>query len=239
MYQLGKHLTSPFFLLCFLLGALLINLWYRRRETKGRLLALTALYLALVALGLPVVGRLALLSLECQYPSLHHMPAEAQAIVVLEGGECGSLYRCLRAAELYRGGMACPVLLSCTPDTARYSSAVAMREHLLRLGVRAEDILLEKGSQNTYENAVNSREILDVRGVHTIVLVTDAVHMPRAAACFRKQGYEVVAAGHPLDPEPGQNGLFEYLPDVRALYKSGYASQEWLGLAWYWCRGRI
>jgi uncharacterized SAM-binding protein YcdF (DUF218 family) len=240
MYQLGKHLVAPHFLLLVLLGLLLIHLWYRRREARSRLLALTVIYLAFLVVSFPPVASLARSSLESQYPPLEQRPADAQAIVVLEGGVGDSVLRCELAAKLYRQGSPCPVLVSSCPDVGSHSYVQAMREHLLLMGVPAPDLIEDTSAQNTYENALRSQALLEPRGIRRIVLVTDAMHMPRSVACFRKQGFEVVPAG--CDYERAGDGsptVIDLLPSAYALRRLEYASQEWLGLVWYRLRGRI
>src|SRR5205814_1284761 len=114
------------------------------------------------------------------------------------------------------------------------------REHLRLMGVQSSDLIEDTDSQNTYENALRSRALLEPRGIRRIVLVTDAMHLPRAVACFRKQGFEVVPAGCDYErPGDGNPTIFDFLPSAYALRWFEYASQEWLGLAWYRLRGRI
>jgi uncharacterized SAM-binding protein YcdF (DUF218 family) len=240
MYQLGKHLVHPHFVLLVLLGLLLVHLWYRRRESRSRLLALTAVYLAFLAVSFPPIASLARNSLEGQYPRLEERPADVQAIVVLEGGEGDSILRCELAAKLYRQGSPCPVLVSSCPDTANYSYVQAMREHVLLMGVRASDLIEDTSAENTYENALRSQTLLEPKGIRRIVLVTDAMHMPRSVACFRKQGFEVVPAGCDYErPSDGSLTIIDFLPSAYALRRFEYTSQEWLGLVWYRLRGRI
>jgi uncharacterized SAM-binding protein YcdF (DUF218 family) len=43
-------------------------------------------------------------------------------------------------------------------------------------------------SRNTHENAVRSAKTLRDRGWSHVLLVTSALHMPRAAGCFRAEG---------------------------------------------------
>jgi uncharacterized SAM-binding protein YcdF (DUF218 family) len=234
MSQIGKHLTSPFFLLLVLTGLTLANLWRKRRERRLRLLTLTLPYLALVALSLPVTSHFALRSLEGQYPPLGQRPPAVQAIVVLGGSQFGALSRCARAGEVYHQGSPCPVVCSSSASDTPY-----MRQNLLRLGVPDRDLLEESDSHNTFDNAVHCRALLGPRHLDTIALVTDAAHMPRAAACFRKQGFAVVPAGLFFEPEPWPASLREFLPAASAARSSEYAAQEWLGMAWYWLRGRL
>jgi uncharacterized SAM-binding protein YcdF (DUF218 family) len=108
---------------------------------------------------------------------------------------------------------------------------------LLRfLGVAPEAILEEPRSRTTRENALETRRLLDPLAARRILLVTSALHMPRAAALFRGQGVEVVPA--PTDwlvVEPGPRSrlgvAFSLLPKVESLALTTRALREWLGLA--------
>ena len=62
------------------------------------------------------------------------------------------------------------------------------------LNVPEDALWYETKSLNTYENALHTRQILDKNGISHIVLVTSAVHMPRALALFEKQGFSVIPA---------------------------------------------
>jgi len=81
------------------------------------------------------------------------------------------LYRCLHAADVYRQGRPCPVLVSggkTEPDTP--TLARAMRAMLEELGVSSSDIIEEGDSLNTYENAVKCSELLRRRKVRRFYL---------------------------------------------------------------------
>jgi uncharacterized SAM-binding protein YcdF (DUF218 family) len=209
----------------------------------------------LTLISLPVVAHLALSSLEGWYPVLHERPDDVQAIVVLSSGvhqpvEEGvppeqdeeGLDRCVRAAQMYHQGKRCPVLASggkADPSQPGPACAAAMRDFLVQLGVDPADVIVEDQSTTTDENAVDSAALLASRGVHKILLVTSATHLPRAAGCFRKQGLEVVPCGcfyhtgdRPFSPE-------RFLPSAGAAEDCGRVAHEWLGLAWYWVRGRL
>ncbi len=155
------------------------------------------------------------------------------------GGD--TLYRCLRAAEVYRQGKPCPVLVSggkVNPEAPGPTLAAAMRDFLLRQGVAEEDLIVEDRSTTTYENAVESCRLLEERGLHKIVLVTDAAHMYRAADCFRKQGAEVVPCGCRYRATGMEWSPWAFVPNPAAAGASQEALHEWLGTAWYRLRGR-
>ena len=72
-------------------------------------------------------------------------------------------------------------------------------------------------------------------GVHRILLVTDAMHMPRAKMVFEQTGLDVVAAptlffgGKRIAP-------LDLLPNAEGFRRSYYAIYEWIGIIRYWAR---
>ena len=253
MYYLVAAMVRPFVMAHVAIAVALVALW-RWRASRRRLAALTAAFLLLSLLSLPITSYLALGSLEWAYPPLASRPADATAIVVLSGSmwpaaadesrfEPGTdtLYRCLRAAELYRAAP-CPILVSggkVHPTDAGPPLAEVMRDFLLTQGVRPEDVIVESSSRTTYENAVDSARLLNEKDIHRIVLVTDAAHLRRAVACFRKQGLDVVPCGCRYRALGRNGGPADYLPDPAAAAGVKEAAHEWFGLALYWLTGRI
>ena len=65
---------------------------------------------------------------------------------------------------------------------------------MLQLGVPEEAMILQEDSQNTAEDALFSAEILRELEIDEIILVTSALHMPRALALFEAQGLTVIPA---------------------------------------------
>lgn len=252
MYDLVVDLLQPFVFLYLLAGIVLFKLWRQRREQRRLLLILTATLCTLYLGSTPLVSYLAFASLEGSYPPREHRPDDAQAIVILSGyvrpaagvrsrRELGedTLYRCLEGAELYHQGEPRLVLVSGgTANDATPPCAPLMRDFLLKLGVAATDILVEDRSRTTWENAVESSKLLEQRGIRKIVLVTDAAHLLRAERCFRKQGMEVVPWGCRYRTKGFSLGLKSFLPSPKGSAGLVDAAHEWLGLAWYWLRGR-
>jgi uncharacterized SAM-binding protein YcdF (DUF218 family) len=207
--------------------------------------------LALVILwggGCRIVSERLAGSLESRSAPLAASEAPADAIVVLGGGIMPALPprrspelsdagdRVLEAARLWREGRA-PLVIACggsLDGTPPESSDLAA---LLRfLGVAPEAILEDARSRTTRENAVEARRLLDPLGAKRILLVTSAMHMPRAAALFRGEGFEVVPA--PTDwlvveigPRSRLGELLSMLPNAESLVITTRALREWLGLA--------
>jgi uncharacterized SAM-binding protein YcdF (DUF218 family) len=255
VYQFVSNVLRPYTFLVLLSGLALGNLWRRCRERR-RAVGLAAVpFVALVMISLPPVGYLALGTLEWPYPPLETRPTRAEAIVVLAAGAmhpdpvrrrdeltANSLIRCVHAAEVYHQGPPLPVLVTggiVDPRTIGRPDGDLMREFLVGHGVRPDDVIVENGSRSTYENAVETRKLLEERGIREVVLVTDASHMRRAVRCFRKQGIHVTpsACRHRATEFP--SSVSAWLPDVGAASGCINAAHEWFGLAWYWLQGRI
>ena len=146
-------------------------------------------------------------SLEWRYPTPDEIPA-ADVIVVLGGGTEPAAYprpsvevnsagdRVLYAASLYKSGKAAHILLSGGSisylNKGTTTPAEEMASILTTVGIPKEALWLETTSQNTYENALYSKEILANNEIERILLVTSAMHMPRSVALFEKQGIEVI-----------------------------------------------
>lgn len=91
---------------------------------------------------------------------------------------------------------------------------------------------VEGNSETTAENASRSIVILHAAGVEQILLVTDAMHMPRAQQVFRQSGMHVTPAPtmfFRLD----HYDVGSFVPSAEGLRRSYYALYEWIGLGWY------
>ncbi len=110
---------------------------------------------------------------------------------------------------------------------------------LKRFPLNEANIILEKSSRNTYENA---REVVKLikeqRHTGSIRLITSALHMPRAVAVFRKFDAEVCAV--PVDFLGLENiPLFALLPQSSALTKFSRLLHELIAWAYYQSRGLL
>jgi uncharacterized SAM-binding protein YcdF (DUF218 family) len=167
----------------------------------------------LLLAGCPTVENWLTATLERQFPDIGSGSCPpAQVIVVLGGaiqmpstvhhasGITNPSDRLLMALRLYHAGKAPLVILSegnnplSFERVSEQSEAEIMRRVLVEWGIPDAAIEVEGGSINTRENAVFRHRLLTGRGISRIILVTSAIHMPRAAAPYRKAGFDVVAA---------------------------------------------
>ena len=116
------------------------------------------------------------------YLSPQNNPDKADAIVVVSGGQTTS--RAEKGIDLYKQGYAPNIIFSGAALDDGPSNAFAMRDQALASGVPASNIYIDEKSQNTYENAVNSKAILQSLAASKIILVTSPYHQRRANQTF-------------------------------------------------------
>lgn len=212
--------------------------------------------LLLLIFSSPIVSRTLTVSLERQHlPSIVEELPKVDAIIVLGGALDGPYFprkyldmgdggdRVLHAFRLFRAKRANKIIVSggfISFLGSEMSEAILMRNLLVDWGIPKEAIILETASRNTYENAVQSQNILIENGLSTSLLVTSALHMPRAIASFRKQGIDVISA--PTDfliVDTEIDKVFLLLPSSDALQLTTYAFREYLGYFYYWLNERV
>ena len=95
----------------------------------------------------------------------------------------------------------------------------------------------ETESRTTYENAKYTAPILKAEGIHSIYLVTHALHMKRSVDVFEKFGFKVFPAPTAFNSSSRQGmGLAHFLPSAKELNHTTEAFHEWVGMLWYWLR---
>lgn len=246
------YLKPVITLVLLLLAAALVLLRRRPRLARG---AISAALLILFLWSWPPVTRVTSWTLERGYDAEPLPRGEADAIVVLSADvdfpasqgfpaelKEATYRRTRHAAWLYHNWRKVPVLASGGRISRRASDPAAaevMREALLASGVPPEDVLVETRSQSTHGNALHSARILRERGVRRIALVTEAIHMPRAEGCFRKQGLEVTPAPCAFRANKPLSRWEDWVASPRAMLENEDVLHEWGGLVWYWLSGKL
>ena len=114
------------------------------------------------------------------------------------------------------------------------TEAEVMFQLLVSIGVDAANLLIEDQSMNTEEQVIAIRRIV---GDAQFVLVTSAIHMPRAMLLFQRHGMlPIPAATDHLLKQKLRWNLATVLPKVRYFQLFEYAWYEYLALAkaGYW-----
>ena len=237
--------TEPLLLLC---AAVAIAALWQLSPSKKKTTALWTLVI-LVLLSAPALDLVIALPLTARYPIRPFQPpAGLEAIVVLASDvlppeyerpyalpDTDTFRRCEHAAWIYRQWGPLPVL-ACE-GVKRGPAPSVMRELLRRGGVPEDKIWLEARSRSTHENALFGAAILRQNGIRRVALVVDAQSMPRASACFRKEGVDVTPA--PMEFRTFGPWNQELIPSWTAIRRNEITFHELLGLAWYRLRGWI
>ena len=163
------------------------------------------------------------LSLERNEPSLNNAAERVLAFVDL-------IRRFPDAQHVFTGGTGQLFGPEATED-------IPLKAALVQAGIDPDAVAYENQSRNTWENAVFSRRMVQPKPGETWLLVTSAMHMPRAVGIFRKVGWPVLP--YPVDyrTRPGGRPYVRFDLDLQmeALRDS---VREWVGLIAYRAMGR-
>lgn len=174
----------------------------------------------------------------------------AQAIVILGGGRLyaapddggldipnpQTMIRLRHGAQLQRQ-TGLPILVSGGSPEGKGESEATLMARSLREDFRVPVKWIEDGSDNTAQNALMAKQQLQVDGVSRVLLVTDALHMPRAQGIFSRVGLTVITAPTGFVTQKALSAE-DFIPNAGALKSSHYALHERLGELWYRMRYR-
>jgi uncharacterized SAM-binding protein YcdF (DUF218 family) len=170
--------------------------------------------------------------LELSYKVPHHIKADA--IVVLGAGaynantlDGDSLNRLVTGFILYKK-LNLPIIFSGGYATSTVSTANIAKNLLEKMGVKKDDIYIDNKSFDTNQNAQYTKLICQKYGFKTIVLVTSAYHMKRAAMLFKTAGLKIIP--YPTDfKESYKYNFYSFLPSLGNLMISTESLREYLG----------
>jgi len=243
---IATFLLPPLSLLLFL--ALGIILLYRRHKLAKPLIL--AVFGLLWIASTPYFAEGALHLLEAQTAPLdigrpNGQSQAADAIVILGGGTYfrapeysgqdtlsdATLVRLRYGAKLQRE-TGKPILVTGGKPLGNSVSEARQMRMSLEQDFHVPVRWTEDDSDNTFENAYHSFRILQQAGIRRIYLVTHAWHMPRAAAVFRRAGFEVIEAPTAFTTRY-RTDLLTFLPRAESLQDSKIFIHEVIGLLWY------
>ncbi len=248
----------PVGLIFLLLVITLVFYYWKKSSLIPYPIALALIILLLSSNGW--VSNVIIQNLEWQYLPQGELP-KAEAIVLLGGATRSGVKprpmvdvndrgdRILYTAKLYHEGKA-PIIIASGGRIKWLGGGQPESEDMTRLlelmGVPRLDIIQEPNSLNTYQNAINVKEILLEKNINQILLVTSAFHMPRAVSIFKKLGINPIPA--PTDFLVSEKELMainsslesiilNFLPDAHRISKTTLAIKEYIGTIVYRLRG--
>lgn len=227
-------------------GALLgIALW---RRPLGRPLLLGVAIAIVVSAILPL-GALLTVPLESRFPRPDVTTAPT-GIIVLAGAEQAVLSDDYGETQLNSAGDRLTTFLRLAhrypnarlvhaggaPGDGGSSQSSAAKRLIYGIGIDSERIVFSDESSNTCDDARAAAERIRPAAGERWLLVTSAMHMPRAVACFRATDWPVT----PYPTDYRYSGSIELLSFalVANLANIDFAMHEWIGLVYYRVTGR-
>ncbi len=152
--------------------------------------------------------------------------------------------RLLQTVDLYHKGIIQKIFISGGSGKLRepdFLEARLLYDFMVQSGIPKEDIAYEIKSRNTHENSLESAQYLQPQtSDSTFLLITSAFHMRRAAACYKKAGFE--CDYYSTDRLTGNRKFhIEHLivPSVSALHRWEILLREWTGSIMYKLNGYV
>lgn len=202
-----KFLLDPFNILWFMLLAVFVA-WYLRKERQLKWLVIGAVAWFII-ISTPLLPNILVNSLENRFSpifveELEHKEARYH-IIVLGGGHgyderlpansllsLTALGRLNEGIRLHRQLLNSKLVLSGFSASGRTSQAEMLQQTAILLGINEAATILQKEPGNTYEEARNYAN--NYGSKYPVILVTSAIHMPRAVMLFERFGVEVAAS---------------------------------------------
>ena len=124
----------------------------------------------------------------------------------------------------------------------KYYESNHIAKYLKGYGVNGNRIFIDAKSRNTYENAVETKKILDALKItEPVLLVTSAFHMRRSMGCYEKAGVKYIAYPvHYLGNATRDYNLEAWLiPSTGAMSTFQTLLREVVGMISYKITGKI
>lgn len=131
-------------------------------------------------------------------PSTKQDCGTVDAIVAISGGDTQARTR--NAIDLYKNGWSELLVFSgAAADKSGPSNAEAMKRQAMSAGISPDVILIEETSETTKQNAANTTNLFERRGISSVILVTSAYHQRRAGLEFgQRAGSSIKLINHPV-----------------------------------------
>lgn len=172
---------------------------------------------------------------------------KANAIVVLSGNleindrendsfiEWGDPDRLFGGIELYSAGKALKLIFTggrIPWNKAKINEGNVLKEYAITMGIPKANILVGKDANNTYEEAITIKQLLNYE--NKIILVTSAFHMSRAKKIFEKMGFKVIPFKVDYKTSPNMKiTILDFFPNAESLELTETGMRELFGRIFY------
>ena len=224
--------------------------YFKRRPTASFKYLISALLLLIVS-SMPITSDQFMVTIEDNYQAFTRSSKSVDYIVVLGNWHennaalpvtdqlsVGSLQRLVEAIRIYNLHPEAKIITSGHHNIDSVSNAQKMKQSLILLGIPAQKIITENFPKDTEEEA----QLISPRVIgSTVVLVTNADHMPRAMKYFQAQGVEPIPAptGRWVKNINSPKSWGYYIPNSKKLQQTTVAWYESLGRLVQWLKGLL
>jgi uncharacterized SAM-binding protein YcdF (DUF218 family) len=236
-------LLSPFFWIVLLLG------WsfYTKKEKRKKYLRIISLVLFIVFTNPYLFNVL----VRAWQPDVVVLPKEKKysAGILLGGVTKTDIYdrtyfgadadRFIQTTKLFQSGSINNIVVTggnaSIIKSKKTPEAIQVRDELLLQGIPAKNIFIEYESKNTFENAVLTKRLLDsLQLPPPYIMITSAMHVPRAKAVFKKAGIEVIAYPAAFKEINSKRSFTDYVvPSIEVLGSWNIFLKEVVGFSIY------
>ncbi len=233
------------------LAAVLAFIGWRKFSGVSAGLAALVLFVTLFT----TTGVVALQVLEARFERPPADPAEVACMIILGGAFDNevntarggmelnqSADRFVEALRLARNNSQARILISGGDGSISGTfegEAQTAERFFSAFGISSDRLIKENTSRTTYENSLNTAELLKAQGLENCLLITSAFHIPRSVGLFAKAGIAVTP--WPVDYRTSGvvgPGLDFTQPALNAQITTT-AVREWMSLTAYYLTGRI
>lgn len=248
LFLLKKLIGALLMPLTIIMLLLIIAIIYHRKSPTFSLKCLCAGTIILILSSFSPVSDRLMAPIENNFPAFTSVNKPIDYIVILgcshtfdenlpatsQLKSC-SLQRLVEAVRIYRLHPEATIITSGGSSDENDSNAQAVKLAAISLGIPEQKIITENFPKDTEEEALLIAP--RVKG-STVVLVTNADHMPRAINYFKHYGVDAIAApaGHWVKGNDQQKSWGYYLPTSYKLEQTTTAWYESVGRLWQWLK---
>ncbi|NQZ83358.1 MAG: YdcF family protein [Colwellia sp.] len=249
LFLLKKIISTSIMPLSIITILLFLALLFAKKKPGLSFKYLLAGFSLLLLSTMPPVADYLMQPIEDNYPAFTKQNKPVDYIVILGCGHTSdkrlpalsqlkicSLQRLVEAFRIYQLHPEAQMITSGHAFGDVMSNAQKVKQAAVSLGIPATKILVENFPKDTEEEAelIASR----VKG-STVVLITNANHMPRSMKYFEEQGVNPIAApaGYWVKNNGSTNDWRYYIPNASKLKQTTTVWYETLGRVVQWLKG--
>ncbi len=242
---LSKIIMPVPILLFFLLGSVI---FYKLKRKRWAIIMLLITVVWFLIITTPFIPGIMIKSLENRYSPIIEVantePIAKIDIMILGGGHiddlrlppndqlsCTAKGRLMEGIRLYYQFPDARLVLSGFAGKSTISQAEVLAQTAISLGIMPDKIIILKTTYNTFDEARTYGTSFGNN--KTLMLITDAVHMPRAMMLFKRQGlFPIPAPTNYILKKGSRKNPWRWIPSFGNISIMKVAIHEYAGILW-------